>query len=104
MPLQEASNEKSLPCPEVEEQKACKSCPKPDYTLEETKSSPVEKTLEDSNKDVTQMPMRRISKEKAEEICLGWIKALNTMESKTDIGYEKDPSGKDVPEYCSNRI
>lgn len=64
----------------------------------------VEKTFQDSNKDVSQMPMRRISPEKAEEICLGWINDLNTMEAKTDIPCEKDCSGKEAPEYCSNRI
>lgn len=47
---------------------------------------------------------KRISKVKAEEICLKWIKSLNQLENKLIIESGKAPLDKEIPEFCSNRI
>ena len=47
---------------------------------------------------------KRISKVKAEEICLKWIKSLNQLENKLIIESGKAPLDKEIPKFCSNRI
>lgn len=50
------------------------------------------------------VPRVKISKAKAEEICLKWIKSLNEIETESNMENNYGGSDKNMPEFCSNII
>jgi len=49
-------------------------------------------------------PIKTISKEKAEEICVKWIKSLNKIETGINIDSEVNQFDQMMSGFCSNRI
>ena len=63
------------------------------------------KNLEVFSSDIKNTaPRIKISKAKAEEICLKWIKSLIEIEARSNARGRYEHSDKDMPEFCSNRI
>ncbi len=102
--LGDASSGQSLASFTKEDEKSKRNRVKPNYSLEMAKASPVKKNSCDSHNEPVLTPVRRISKSKAEEICMKWIESLMEIETKTNMENDKDTSDGDRPIFCSNRI
>jgi hypothetical protein len=87
-----------------EDKKSKRNRAKKKASLEKGKSSQSRKTYAESSSEEPPVSIRRISKDKAEQICLMWIKSLNEIQAKINMENSKAHSDKDMPVYCSNRI
>jgi hypothetical protein len=75
--------------------------------LNKTKSKEEKSANESSDKsDSGERTFSRRTKicTRKEEICLGWMKSLNKLESELNMEPENGRSDLIMPEYCSNRI
>lgn len=100
----DASSGQSFTNSTREEEKSKRNRAKSKASHEKGKSSQTKKSYAESSSEEPPVSIRRISKGKAEEICLKWIKSLNEIQAKTNMENSKEHSDKDMPVYCSNRI
>jgi len=103
----DSSSGKSLTNSTRKEEKTRRNRVKPNYSLEMAKTSHAKKRFEESPKspeEAPPAPPRQISKSKAKEICLNWIKSLIALEAKTNMEDDKELPDAEVSEYCSNKM
>lgn len=80
---------------------------KPSRKLNKSKNKEDKSANESSDKsDSAEQTFSRRAKicSRKEEICLGWMKSLNKLESELNMEPESGRSDMTIPEYCSNRI
>lgn len=60
-------------------------------------------TSEKSESDSKEQTKSKKDKVEKERVALNWVKSLNKLEAELNMEPERNPSGEEVPEFCSNK-